>query len=187
MVVTSNSHYVHSGRYGAALGAPYSLGYLSQTLPTSPGQLYFLSFWLASPDGLVPNQFVASWNGTTLFNQSNLPKIGWTNLVFLVTATSSSTVLQFGCLDQPYFLGLDDVSVAPVVRPELQSASLGSGAFSFQWNALAGLSYQVQYKTNLLQPDWANLGGAITATNSTASVLDSSPDGMRFYRIVILP
>jgi len=187
MRVTSNTRYAHSGKYGAALGSPYSLGYISQTLPTSSGQLYWLSFWLASPDGRAPNQFVASWNGTTLFNQSNLPNFGWTNLTYRVSATFSSTVLQFGGLDQSSFLGVDDVSVAPIVPPQIQNVSRVSGAFYFNWSALAGLSYQVQYKTALRQSTWANLGGAIKATNSLASGSDSSSDQSRFYRILILP
>ncbi len=187
MLVVTNSHYVHSGRYGAALGSQYTLGYLSQTLSTSPGQLYFVSFWLGSPDGYVPNQFMAIWDGNTLFSQSNLPRFGWTNLTFTVTASSSSTVLQFGCLDQPKFLGLDDVSVVPIVPPQFRNASRISGTFICQWTAVPGLSYQVQYKTNLAQTSWANLGGLITATNSLASISDSSSDQNRFYRILISP
>jgi hypothetical protein len=187
MLVVSNPHYVHSGKYGAALGAQYTLGYISQTLATTPSQLYLLSFWLASPNGYVPNQFQATWDGNTLFNQSSLPNFGWTNLTFMVTASSSSTVLQFGARDQPNYLGLDDVSVLPIVPPQFQSVSRVSGTFNCQWAALAGLSYQVQYKTNLAQSTWANLGNPITATNSQASFSDSSSDQRRFYRILISP
>ncbi|HUD84130.1 MAG TPA: protease pro-enzyme activation domain-containing protein, partial [Candidatus Saccharimonadales bacterium] len=50
--VNSNSTAVHSGNYGAFLGAAGSLGYLSQSLPTVAGQLYLLSLWLDSPDGI---------------------------------------------------------------------------------------------------------------------------------------
>jgi hypothetical protein len=187
MLVTSNARFVESGKYGAALGSQYTLGYISQTLQTSPGQLYFLSFWLSSTDGLVPNQFLATWNGTTLFNQSNLPKFGWTNLTYALAAQSSSTVLQFGCLDQPSFLGLDNVSVLPILPPEFQSVSRASGKFVCNWFALPGLAYQVQFKTNLSQRTWANLGNVVTTTNSMGSASDSSSDPVRFYRIVISP
>ena len=146
-----------------------------------------LSFWLASPNGYVPNQFQATWDGTTLFNQSSLPNFGWTNLTFMVTASSSSTVLQFGARDQPNYLGLDDVSVLPIVPPQFQSVSRVAGTFNCQWAALPGLSYQVQYKTNLAQSTWANLGNPITATNSLGTFSDSSSDQRRFYRILISP
>jgi Pro-kumamolisin, activation domain/Viral BACON domain len=186
LLVTKNSQFVHSGRYGAALGAENSLGYLSQTLATTAGQIYVLSFWLES-DGQTPNQFSISWNGFTLYNETYVPNLGWTNFVYVLSATSASTVLQFGGLDQPWFLGLDDVSVVPVVPPQFLSMSRAAGAFNFSWNALPGMSYQVQYKTNLLQTNWSNLGGLITPTNGLGSISDSSQDQRRFYRIAIVP
>jgi PKD repeat protein len=77
----------HTGSYFARLGQINSPGFLSQTLPTTAGGQYLLSFWLNSPDGSTPNSFLASWNGNTLFAQSNLPAFGtngpavaWTNL-----------------------------------------------------------------------------------------------------------
>jgi hypothetical protein len=103
----------HSGNYEAGLGTIGALGYLSQTLPTTAGATYVLSFWLNSPDGDTPNEFQVSWNGTMLFDQTDLPALGWTNLQFTVTATGTSTVLQFGAQDDPSYLALDDVSVLP--------------------------------------------------------------------------
>jgi hypothetical protein len=56
------------------------------------------------------------------------------------------------------------------------------------WSAIPGQSYQIQYKTNLSQAAWSNLGGAITATNSTAAASDSiGPDSQRFYRALWQP
>ncbi len=70
----------HSGNYYAVLGAT-NITYLSQTLATTVGEPYLLSLWLYSPDGLTPNAFQVSWNGTAIFNQTNLPaSFGWTNL-----------------------------------------------------------------------------------------------------------
>ncbi|MGD0745485.1 MAG: LamG-like jellyroll fold domain-containing protein, partial [Verrucomicrobiota bacterium] len=109
--VTADTNYVHSGAYGAEFGEVGSLGYIYQTLSTAPGTNYYLSFWLDSPDGLTPNEFLVSWNGTTLLDETNLPAIGWTNILFQVTATGHSTVLEFGFRDDPTELGLDDVSV----------------------------------------------------------------------------
>ncbi|MGH8023281.1 MAG: hypothetical protein ACRED1_06855, partial [Limisphaerales bacterium] len=101
----------HSGNYEAEFGTPEELGYISQTLATTPGATYLLSFWLNSPDGETPNEFQVSWNGTILFDETNLPAIGWTNLQFAVTATGNNTVLQFGAQDDSSYLALDDVSV----------------------------------------------------------------------------
>ncbi len=49
--VTTNSTDTHSGSYGAHLSSAGMLAYLSQIVPTTPGQTYRLSFWLDSPDG----------------------------------------------------------------------------------------------------------------------------------------
>jgi hypothetical protein len=112
--VTSSSSYVHSGIYGAFAGPSGSLGFLSQTLATVPGQTYVLSFWLNNQGGGGPNEFSVSWNGSTLSDQTSLPAFDWTNYVFAVTATNTSMVLQFGFRNDPSFFALDDVSVTPI-------------------------------------------------------------------------
>ena len=104
----------YSGNYEAELGTLSSSGQLSQTLFTVAGAGYLLSLWLNIPDGQTPNEFLVSWNGHTLFDETNIPAIGWTNLQFLVSAPGTSTVLEFGCLDAPGYLGLDEVSVLPM-------------------------------------------------------------------------
>jgi hypothetical protein len=181
-----NSVYVHSGQYGASLGPVGSPGYLSQSLPTTPGQLYLLSLWLDSPDGQTPNEFSVAWNGTSLFDQANLPVIGWTNLQFHVAAATGNALLQFGFRDDPSFLALDDVSVLPL-RPILQNVSQTASAITFTWSALPGFTYQIQSTTNLTQGVWTSFGGAITATNFIVNISDSTLSNSElFYRIVLL-
>jgi hypothetical protein len=191
--VTTSSAWVHSGSYGAELGPYYSLGYLYQTLATSPGQNYLLSLWVDNPSGqpgATPNQFLVQWNGTTLFNQTNMPYTTWTNLQFIVTAASASTVLQFGFKDPPSYLGLDDISVTPISPPVFKTAQKAINTFNLTWSAVTGLAYQAQYTTNLLQTNWINLGGPLVATNGTVTLSDpnaSSSSPCRFYRVVELP
>jgi subtilase family serine protease len=180
---------VHSGSYGAALGQYSSLGYLYQTLTTSPGQNYLLSLWLDNPNnsiGATPNQFLVQWNGATVFNQSNIPFISWTNLQFIVTATSASTVLQFGFEDTPWYLCLDDISVVPIPLPTFKTTVQMGSAFNLTFGTVTGLVYQLQYKTNLVQPTWINLGKPLFATGSTLTVSDTNAFNLspqRFYRL----
>lgn len=110
---TINGVYPQSGDYFVVLGSSgTNLSYLSQTLATTAGRRYVLSLRLDGPDGLGPNEFLVSWNGTTLFDETNIPLIiGWTNLQFAVSATVTNTVLELGFRDDPSFLGLDDISV----------------------------------------------------------------------------
>ena len=192
--VTTSSGWVHSGSYGAALGQPGSLGSLSQTLTTSPGQNYLLSLWVDNPRtqyGATPNQFLVQWNGTTLFNKANLPFTAWTNLQFVVTATSGSTVLRLEFEDTPYYLGLDDISVKPISSPLIKLAQKPTpkGAdFNFTCSAVPGLFYQVQYKTNLFQINWINLGKPLVATTNTLTISDTNAflrSPRRFYRFVV--
>ena len=143
----------HSGTYFAALGEVGVQAFLSQALPTLAGQRYLLSLWLNNPlkgSRTNPNEFSVSWNGGTLYDKKNVGLTGWTNMQFLVTATSGSTVLQIGGQDNNYYLGLDDVTTTPVFAPTISTqptnltilsgnnavfgASVGGSApFAFQW------------------------------------------------------
>jgi Viral BACON domain len=191
----------NSGSYFAALGQAGSLGYISQILPTVTNQSYLLSLWFNSPNvndlapttnllsSNTPNQFVVSWNGATLFNQTNIPPItGWTNMQYIVTATGPGTVLQFGQRDDQWYLGLDDINVWPIPAPNIRGFSQAPGnAFSLTWYSLTNVEYQVQYSTNLASTNWFNLnlydatGPVLTVTNS----IGTNPAA--FYRVFQLP
>lgn len=188
VLATRAYHCVHSGAWGAELLAAGSLGYLSQTAPTTAGQAYLLSLWLDSPDGATPNAFVVEWNGNTLFDEVNIGAVGWTNLQFAVLGTSPGT-LTFGFRDDAGYLGLDEVSLVPVPIPNFQSVNRGDdGTISLAWSAGAGLQYQLQYTTNLAQPQWLNLGSPFISGNENPMV--STPigsDEARFYRVLLAP
>jgi hypothetical protein len=184
------------------LGQPGSLGYLSQTLATTAGANYLLSFWLNSPDGQTPNQFQVSWNSAVLYSRSNLPALGWTNLQFVIAATGSATVLQFGFLDNPTALGLDDISVVQIsptitLQPQSQTVACHSNAqftvaaagpppLHYQWRKngapLAGATDTAYSVTPLTcqGPDSysvvvTNSGGSITSAVAILTVLDTNP------------
>jgi hypothetical protein len=189
-VVGTLGLYVHSGNYGASMGPQGTRSYLSQVLPTTDGQLYLLSFWLDSPDGLAPNEFSTAWNGSTLFDQLNLRAFGWTNFQYLVTAAGPSTMIQFGFRNDQSYFGFDDVSVQPVAMPAFQSVVRASSALSLGWSTQPGLRYQLQYATRLIPPDWTNLGNVISATSDVITFSDPilpGGDAMRMYRVLLLP
>jgi uncharacterized repeat protein (TIGR03803 family) len=72
--------------------------------------------------------------------------------------------------------------------PMLKSVSQIGGGLTFTWATLRSRDYQVQFKTDLTQTNWVDLGDQVTATNSTASANDViGPDRQRFYRVVLLP
>ncbi len=176
----------HSGNEDALLGEPGALGFLAQTIPTTAGSAYLLSLWLNSPDGVTPNRFLVEWNGGKLFDQTNLPAMGWTNLQFVVTATNAASALQFGFRNDNSYLGLDDVTVTPIAAPLFQSVTATNGTLSFVWSAVAGRVYQMQKTPGLTPANWVNLGAPITATGDTAGATDAiGPNPQRFYRVIL--
>ena len=177
----------YSGLYGAGFGPFGSLGYLSQTLSTIPGQKYLVSCWLYG-DGSTPNEFLVSWGGVTLFDQLDLGYTGWTNLQFQAGAAAANTVLALGFRNDPSWFSLDDVSVLQIPPPRFQPVSFSNGAINFTWGTQAGQLYQLQYTTNLTQNQWVNLGGILSTGGGSITTTDTpAGHGARFYRIVLLP
>jgi subtilase family serine protease len=185
--------FVHSGLYGAYLGEFPDAGSLSQTVATTAGQQYLVSFWLTSAayqGSTTPNSFAANWDGSALFFETNLPAFGWTNMQYTVTASGSSATLEFDFNNTPAAFGLDDVSVESVSSPvpNVQSASLGGGNISLTWSGETGYSYQLQSTASLANPDWTTVSGAIKANGNTiAASVPTNSGSQQFYRVVLLP
>ena len=99
-----------SGQHAAALGSVGSDGILSQALQTTAGQQYTLSFWLANQSA-GPDDFTAKWNGTTLLPLVNASAQGYTQYTFAVTATGSTSTLEFDARQDPSHWSLDNISV----------------------------------------------------------------------------
>jgi hypothetical protein len=176
----------HSGNYYAALGQSGSLAYLSQTLPTIVGQKYLLSFWLDNPlagsSGRHgnPNQFTVSWNGSALYNQINLGEFTWNNFQYVVTATTTNTVLQFGGRDDNYFLGLDDVSVIPGFAPTISTQptnlvilSGSNAAFTATANGSTPLVY-IWRQNGINLTDGSGVSGSATSNLTLTAITTNS-------------
>lgn len=148
----------HSGSWFAVFEGTPSPEVLSQVIATDPGHTYLLSLWFYS-DGHTPNEFGVSWNGNNLFDQTDIPLTGWTNLLFTVKATGASATVQFIGRNDNGDLGLDDVNA-------IEAPSLGIGRFAqnmvISWPTNPILS-TLQSTTNLS-------ASAVWTTNSTTPV-----------------
>ena len=73
-------------------------------------------------------------------------------------------------------------------QPTLTSTTYSNNVVRFNWSALPGPHYQVQFRTNLIVGAWQNLGAAILGTNTTMGVTDSITNSpVRFYRVTVSP
>ncbi len=115
---------------------------------------------------------------------------------FTVTATGSSTVLQFGSQDDNRFLGLDDISVVQVVgmsTPSVTGFSLsGTNLVLNGSNGLSGGTYYVMMSINLALPlsQWTpvatnvlSASGNFTMTGTNVVNRDAR---QQFYRIMLV-
>jgi hypothetical protein len=113
-----------------------------------------------------------SWNGSILLSRNNLPATGWTNLQFVVSATGSTAVLQFGFRDDPTALGLDDISVLPA-QPGLTGLNLaGANVVASGSNGLSGQTYHLLASTNLALPlsQWTPVATNIVNTTGNFTI-----------------
>jgi hypothetical protein len=139
------------------LGTTSALGYLSQTLATTPGTSYLISCWLNHSGGDPGDIFMVSWNGTTLLNETNPAAPAWTNCQFVVAATETGTVLQFGfAASGTDWLGLDDISVVavpPSALPNITGISLSGTNLVFNGSSgFSGTTCYLLMSTSLTQP-----------------------------------
>jgi hypothetical protein len=126
--IAVNSDDPHSGTYAVDGWAVGSLSYISQTIPTVAGNTYDLSWWLRdeSGPGGGTTEFDA-WAGNAHFELYDFPfafpQYAQFDLIF--TATSSTSLIEFGIRQDPSDMMLDDVTVSNLGRtPEPASFAL---------------------------------------------------------------
>jgi hypothetical protein len=107
--ITTLPAYVHSGTYAAQVAGSASYNELSQTVSTTPGQYYALSFWLNTIT--TGNDFRALWDGNAVLTGNITPQ-GYVQYSYVVGGTGSDTV-EFDGRNVPGWFYLDDVSLTP--------------------------------------------------------------------------
>ncbi len=72
-------------------------------------------------------------------------------------------------------------SPRPILSPRIANAGVGNATVS--WTSLNGISYTLQYKTNLTQSAWITFGST-TGTGTNTSLTDTTgAHSLRFYRV----
>ncbi len=100
------------GNFAAYFGPVGDMATISQSIATTPGDQYSLSFYLANPVGGTPNFFSVTF-GNSSFSFSNFGvAFGWQQFTLSTVATSNQTNLSFTFQNDPAYWFLDNVSVS---------------------------------------------------------------------------
>ena len=89
-----------------------------------------------------------------------------------------------------YNSATDSVSLVVLpaaIPPVIQAVGQSGGSLTLTWVTAPGQMYQIQYLTDLSQTNWAALGSAVTATNSSLTASDATTNLQRFYRVIWMP
>jgi hypothetical protein len=70
-------------------------GFLYQDLATAPGAAYTLTFWVSSNGGPFVGGLTIAWNGSNIDTITSPPQGIWLPFSYSVTATGSTTRLEF--------------------------------------------------------------------------------------------
>jgi hypothetical protein len=116
------------GIYEASLSTNGAAGAISQTLNTTAGQGYIVTYWLANDDSSKTNLFQAMWNNSTIQATAlaNSDIFGYKEFQFSAVASGSSSTLAFNFQNDPSTFHLDNVDATPTPIPAA-AWLLGSG------------------------------------------------------------
>jgi hypothetical protein len=117
----------------------------------------------------------------TSFTDLNVPAGSYTYMIRAVALQTNPS----GSYYNPSQGVFASVSVSASVPPISVTASRGANGIKLTWNSQSGTTYRVLAKTNILQPNWTDLSGGITAVSATSSWSDNNVRTIpaRLYRI----
>jgi Ca2+-binding RTX toxin-like protein len=182
--------HAHSGTHSMEFGQVSGSATLTQSVSTTSGASYQLSFWVEDSDGNGSETFSASWNGVTLQSLTHATgPASYTQYTFNVTGGSgASTSLKFAGNNASGFWYLDDVTLTPASAPAptgtLVSSLVGLGSgpgnvTDVDTGAKTGIAITAADTSNgswLYSTDgvhWLAFG-AVSGTNALLLAADSS-------------
>lgn len=124
--IDTNPADAQSGSHSFAGGAIGDLGFISQTLMTTPGNRYNIHLWLANLSGFADGTAIqVLWGGSPVYSATDILGFGYNQIIIDPRATSASTVLAVGLRDDSFFLNVDSISVRAVPEPATLALLLG--------------------------------------------------------------
>lgn len=138
-----------------------------------------LTFSISPTNSSSPVNYQWRFNGTNISGATNLT-------LRLADVTTNSTGIYDAILSNTNgSIGSAPATLTVVNVPLFQLPVLTTnGQIILSWMAPQGNSYQLQYTTSLSQPNWINIGGLVTGSNTLMSTTTAiGPDKQRFYRV----
>lgn len=92
-----------------------------------------------------------------------------------------------GSSNEPKCSGIEVIPTSAITAPQIASINLFNGSAVITCQTSPGGIYQAQYKNDLSEPAWANVGSNIVATGSSATftnVVGVPTPTHRFYRVL---
>jgi hypothetical protein len=132
--------------------------------------------------GVAPLSYQWLFNGATFTNQTA------TNLVITNVLAGHAGNYRVRVTNLAGSV-LSDAAVLTVATLPIGHVALtGGGTMRLTYPVLAGRAYQLEYKTNLMDPEWIALGTPFVAeTNTLVLDVDIRAYPQRFYRLAIHP
>lgn len=119
-----------------------------------------------------------SLSGATADNRSLMPVFSADGRTIIFQSWASDSVAN------DFNQAADIVAYAFFYADITPGAAPGDGLV-IRWPFVPGLSYHVQFKNDLSEPGWQEVGGTIIVSGNQAYTTDPSPaSGQRFYRVV---
>ena len=127
------------GGYQAYFGPVGSTGGISQTITTTVGATYDISFWLYNFGG-TPSEYSAQFGTTVLTDVVNPDPFDYTQFSFVATATAAETgFTAFSFEQNPAYFLLDNIVItAAAIVPEPSTLAISgvSGLLAVGYGAL---------------------------------------------------
>jgi len=143
----------YEGSYSAFFGAVGDYNIISQTIATTIGDTYDISFALFDLGGPSGEAYV-DWGGKQVWSLPYTGSFGWTELSWTEVASSASTTIAFGFEQDPSYFNLDNTSVLdvtgnanPIIQTTVPDHGVGlwfSAGILFGLCAAAGCQRRLQ-------------------------------------------
>jgi hypothetical protein len=115
-----------------------------------------------------------------------------TQAILSTTATDSSPVGTYpitvsGAVATNYTISYNGGTLTVVGIPQITNTKVIGNQFIFSFPTLLHQKYQVEFKSDLHAPTWANTGGLIDGTGNTITVTNAITGTALFYRVEVSP